>query len=74
MKILVFAWVVLCSVAGRVSAQVKGVSAVSSTVFKEMKKPPLNWPLLSFLTDSIYGMEVNAYEAVKMADQMVNNK
>lgn len=55
MKILVFTLVVLFSMAGGVSAQVK-----------KMKSLPPNWGLLSFSTDSVYGMEVGrAYEFLK---------
>lgn len=62
MKITVFILVALFCVAGSVSAQVKEGSAI----FPEMKKPPLDWPMLSFATDSVYGMEVNrAYEFLK---------
>lgn len=62
MKIIMFTLVVLFCVAEGVSAQAKGVS----TVFKEIKKPPVDWPLLSFSKDSVYGMEVErAYEFLK---------
>ena len=62
MKIIMFTLVVLFCVAEGVSAQTKGVS----TAFKEIKKPPVDWPLLSFSKDSVYGMEVErAYEFLK---------
>lgn len=66
MKIIVFALVVFFSMAGSVSAQVKGGSSVGSTALRETKKSLLNWPMLSFVEDSVYGMEVNrAYEFLK---------
>lgn len=66
MKITVFILAVLFCMAGGVSAQVNGGAGTGSVIFKETKKPPLDWALLSFSTDSVYGMEVNrAYEFLK---------
>lgn len=63
MKLIVLVSVVFFCLAGDVFAQNKGVG---SMVLKEKKKPPLNWGLLSFSTDSVYGMEVyRAYEFLK---------